>query len=169
MRVEVDWDALSDELVGTFNDLCRQAHLACEGLSHSGLEKPSGCLCCRYGEDRVSVGQDLGLLHAVDERFATYGYLTNTGIKFIIAIDMEGRPASQTVAGGVQPQPVLGLRDSDLKPAWKTIHAAYTELLLNPFYTPETRTPVQTMQATGKPALITSKRFGAAMERVGRG
>lgn len=113
--------------------------------------------------------QDLGLLHAIDERLATYGWLTNTGIKFIIGIDMMGRPPAETPSN---PQartmpPVLGLRDSDLKPAFKAIQTAYIALMMNPFYTPETRTPIQTMQATGKSAEITSKRFIAEIQRIG--
>ncbi|KAK5074331.1 hypothetical protein LTR64_006524 [Lithohypha guttulata] len=116
------------------------------------------------------VDQDLGLLHAVDERLATYGWLTNTGIKFIITIDMMGRPSAEITSN---PQarnlpPVLGLRDSDLKPAFRAIQNAYIALLMNPFYTPEMRTPTQTMHALGKSAEITSKKFKSEMQRIGR-
>jgi hypothetical protein len=38
-------------------------------------------------EKRVTVDQDLGFLHALDERFAAYGWLTNTDIKFIVIVD----------------------------------------------------------------------------------
>lgn len=116
------------------------------------------------------VEQDLGLLHAVDERLATYGWLTNTGIKFIIAIDMMGRPPPETPPNtqARNLQPVLGLRDSDLKPAFRAIHNAYIALLMNPFFAPETRTPIQTMHATGKGAEITSKKFTAEMRRIGQ-
>ncbi|PSR79091.1 Longin-like domain-containing protein [Coniella lustricola] len=34
---------------------------------------------------------DYGLLHAVDERLAAYGFETNTGVKFIAVVDMRGR------------------------------------------------------------------------------
>lgn len=34
---------------------------------------------------------DYGLLHAVDERLAAYGYETNTGVKFVVVVDMRGR------------------------------------------------------------------------------
>lgn len=121
---------------------------------------------------------DLGLLHAIDERLATYGWLTNTGIKFIIAIDMMGRPpgttnpdtsntAASTTSIIQNPPPVLGLRDADLKPAFKAIQSAYVSLLMNPFYAPETRTPMQSFAATGKNPEITSKRFKGEMERIG--
>lgn len=57
------------------------------------------------------VGHDFGLLHALDERLAMYGWLTNTGMKLIIVVDMEGSPAEGTkVTAG------LGLRGSDLTP-----------------------------------------------------
>ncbi|GAM82928.1 hypothetical protein ANO11243_009140 [Dothideomycetidae sp. 11243] len=60
------------------------------------------------------VGQDFGLLQAVDERLAMYGWLTNTGVKFVIIVDMEGRlvqPQNQGKNG-----PIVGLRNSDLTP-----------------------------------------------------
>ncbi len=61
--------------------------------------------------------QDFGLLQAVDERLAMYGWLTNTGVKFVIVVDMEGRPATASDGKSVA---VLGLRDADLKPVSAT-------------------------------------------------
>ena len=54
---------------------------------------------------------DFGLLHALDERIAMYGWMTNTGVKFVIVVDMEGAPAEggRVTAG-------LGLRNSDFTP-----------------------------------------------------
>jgi Sedlin, N-terminal conserved region len=63
-----------------------------------------------------TIEQDLGLLQAVDERLATYGWLTNTGIKFTIVIDMAGRPPAPYDDDRRKAAPILGLRDSDLKP-----------------------------------------------------
>lgn len=60
--------------------------------------------------------QDLGLLQAVDERLATYGWLTNTGIKFIIVVDMAGRPTSPDEHDKGTVSTILGLRGSDLRP-----------------------------------------------------
>ena len=57
--------------------------------------------------------QDFGLLQAVDERLAMYGWLTNTGVKFVIVVDMEGRPAT---AQDSKAATAVGLRDADLKP-----------------------------------------------------
>lgn len=59
---------------------------------------------------------DFGLLHALDERIAMYGWQTNTGVKFVIVIDMEGASAEggRVTAG-------LGLRNSDLTPVCTVI------------------------------------------------
>jgi len=60
-----------------------------------------------------TIGHDFGLLHALDERIAMYGWLTNTGVKLIVVVDMEGRPAISAEAGKTA---ILGLRNSDLTP-----------------------------------------------------
>lgn len=59
------------------------------------------------------VGQDFGLLQAIDERLAMYGWLTNTGVKFVIVVDMCGRVVQPQ--GGKTMLP-LGLKNSDLTP-----------------------------------------------------
>lgn len=59
-----------------------------------------------------TVGQDFGLLQAIDERLAMYGWLTNTGIKLVIIIDMEGRTVQQQGKNTA----ILGLKNSDLTP-----------------------------------------------------
>lgn len=66
-------------------------------------------------QQHTSVDQDLGLLHALDERLSVYGWLTNTGVKFAIVVDLEGRTSAHSSAHE-RPLPVVGLRDSDLKP-----------------------------------------------------
>jgi hypothetical protein len=60
-----------------------------------------------------NVGQDFGLLQAIDERLAMYGWLTNTGVKLVIIVDMEARQSS---ANDTRTPPVLGLKNSDLTP-----------------------------------------------------
>ena len=67
-------------------------------------------------QNNKTIEQDLGLLQATDERLATYGWLTNTGIKFIVVVDMAGRPPAPDDEDRKKAAPVLGLRDSDLKP-----------------------------------------------------
>ena len=113
-----------------------------------------------------TLDQDLGLLHAIDERLAAYGWLTNTGVKFIIIVDMAGRPAEDDDKR--RTQPVVGLRDAELKPAFRAVQTAYIQLLLNPFFTPEDRTPLQLANYEGRAAEIKSKKFAAELQRVGR-
>ncbi|KAJ4988208.1 AFG1-like ATPase [Stagonosporopsis vannaccii] len=84
--------------------------------------------------------QDFGLLQAVDERLAMYGWLTNTGVKIVIVVDMEGRPATALDSKAAT---AVGLRDADLKPAFRALQTAYIKLLRNPFYNPDEHSPVQ--------------------------
>lgn len=142
---------------------------------------------------RKSVDQDFGLLHAVDERLACYGWMTNTGVKFVIVVDMAGRPES---APGGRPglAAIVGLREADLKPvrfsvviivavipssslnklmhvlqkAFKALQTAYVRLLQNPFYDPDEHTP---MAPNGEfrngGTEITSRIFIAEVKRIG--
>ena len=59
------------------------------------------------------VGQDFGLLQAIDERLAMYGWLTVTGVKFVIIVDMQGRLVRQQQSKLAAP---LGSRNSDITP-----------------------------------------------------
>lgn len=74
-----------------------------------------------------------------------YGWLTNTGVKFVIVVDMEGRPAT---ALDSKTSTAVGLRDADMKPvslklsrqaslsnihqAFRALQTAYIKLLRNP-------------------------------------
>lgn len=71
--------------------------------------------------------QDFGLLQAIDERLAMYGWLTNTGIKFVIVVDMEGRQATAKDSKTTAP---IGLRDSDVKPVCIVLYGRGTKLLM---------------------------------------
>jgi hypothetical protein len=67
------------------------------------------------------VSGDLGLLHAVDERLAAYGYETNTGVRFIVVVDMRGRRAdgrllAERVGKGAAGAAAVGLREGEMKP-----------------------------------------------------
>lgn len=53
---------------------------------------------------------DFGLLHAIDERLAAYGFETNTGVRFVVVVDMRGRVAQGGVQGGN-----VGLREGEMK------------------------------------------------------
>jgi hypothetical protein len=58
-------------------------------------------------------------LHAVDERVAAYGFETNTGVKFVVVVDMRGRAVSGEaleISGGKGRPGALGLREGEMKP-----------------------------------------------------
>ncbi|KAF1960236.1 Sedlin [Byssothecium circinans] len=109
--------------------------------------------------------QDFGLLQAVDERLAMYGWLTNTGVKFVIVVDMEGRPANPL---DNKISTAVGLRDADLKPAFRALQTAYIMLLRNPFYNPDEHSPVtaNAEQRVGS-TQITSRNFIKEVKRIG--
>lgn len=101
---------------------------------------------------------DFGLLQAVDDRLAMYGWLTNTGVKLVVVVDMEGKPPSPQQASSL-----LGVRDSDFKPAFRALQAAYVRLLRNPFFNPDDLAP-----HSGGAARITSPLFISDVDRIGR-
>ncbi|KAF2155571.1 Sedlin [Myriangium duriaei CBS 260.36] len=113
------------------------------------------------------VGQDFGLLQAIDERLAMYGWLTNTGVKLVIIVDMEGRlvqPSSQGKNG-----PILGLKNSDLTPAFRALQTAYINLLRNPFYVPDEHSPQHpSAQRHAGSLQINSKIFTKEVDRIGQ-
>ncbi|EPE10028.1 longin-like protein [Ophiostoma piceae UAMH 11346] len=115
------------------------------------------------------------LLHALDDRLAAYGYETNTGVKLVAIVDMRGRrggsgagamSGSSSAGGGVgsaSGRGVIGLREAELKPAFKAMQAAYVNLLQNPFYDPDEHSPP--VGQGGKK--ITSRKFSNDMQRIG--
>ncbi|EOA81193.1 hypothetical protein ACJQWK_07457 [Exserohilum turcicum] len=108
--------------------------------------------------------QDFGLLQAVDERLAMYGWLTNTGVKFIIVVDMEGKPANPL---DHKPAAAVGLRDADMKPAFRALQTAYIKLLRNPFYDPDEHSPV-TVNSEHRigSTQITSRKFIQEVKKI---
>jgi hypothetical protein len=80
-------------------------------------------------QNNKSIDQDLGLLQAIDERLATYGWLTNTGVKLIIVVDMAGRPPPQE-ADKKRVAPIVGLRDADLKPVRNALLSATASAIM---------------------------------------
>lgn len=110
-----------------------------------------------------TVGHDFGLLHALDERIAMYGWLLNTGIKLVIAVDMEGRPAEPG-----RPTSALGLRNSDLTPAFQALQTAYIRLLRNPFYVPDEHDPRSAHARNGVTMQIGSPKFIGEVDRIGK-
>ena len=100
----------------------------------------------------------MGLLHAVDDRLAAYGFETSTGVRMVCVVDMRGRRADVAAA-----QRAAGLRDAELRPVFKAMQAAYVRLLQNPFYDPDEHAPLGG-QGGRK---ITSRRFVEDMRRIG--
>lgn len=66
-------------------------------------------------QKQTSVDQDLGLLHAVDERLAVYGWLTTTGVKLLVVVDLIGQ-AVPPHDGGRKVSARNGVKESDLRP-----------------------------------------------------
>ncbi|KAL9034485.1 MAG: hypothetical protein Q9214_007022, partial [Letrouitia sp. 1 TL-2023] len=108
--------------------------------------------------DRNRVDQDLGMLQAVDERLSIWGWETGTGTRFAIVLDMWGKDG--------RPGTGHGVKDGELKPAFKALQTAYIRLLQNPFYTPDDYAP--RLAAGGRDnGPITSKKFTNEVQRIG--
>ncbi|KAI0134456.1 Sedlin, N-terminal conserved region-domain-containing protein [Xylariales sp. AK1849] len=108
---------------------------------------------------------DFGLLHAVDERLAAYGWETNTGVRFVVVVDMRGRVLDRKAgAAGAATNAGVGLRDGELKVVFRAVQTAYVRLLQNPFYDPD-EVAGGGNGVGGK--RITSRRFGEEMRRIG--
>jgi hypothetical protein len=84
---------------------------------------------------------DFGMLYAVDDACALYGWLTNTGVKIVVAV--EGPVGEE---GGV--------REGDMKSVFRALQTAYITLVCNPFFDNTETRP------------ITSRRFGAEVRRI---
>lgn len=124
---------------------------------------------------------DFGLLHAVDERLAAYGFETNTGVRFVAVVDMRGRlpPGGSagtpgTVGGGGAGAGVrggVGLRETELRVVFRAMQTAYVRLLQNPFYDPDEHAPLVPPGGgnggAGGGKRITSRKFAEEMRRIG--
>ncbi|KAI2624846.1 snare-like protein [Hypoxylon sp. NC1633] len=130
---------------------------------------------------------DYGLLHAVDERLAAYGFETNTGVKFVAVVDMRGRVSAGGIANvgasaagagsvggagagagsgsGAGVRGGVGLRETELRVVFRAMQTAYVRLLQNPFYDPDEHAPL--LPAGGGGKRITSRKFAEEMRRIG--
>lgn len=111
----------------------------------------------------MGLSGDAGLLHAVDDRLAAYGFETNTGVRMVCVVDMRGR----RVDGGapLASASAAGLRDAELKPVFRAMQSAYVRLLQNPFYDPDEHSPLGGRGGRK----ITSRKFAEDMKRIGEG
>ncbi|KAI9674337.1 MAG: hypothetical protein M1829_003738 [Trizodia sp. TS-e1964] len=124
------------------------------------LSSCTDLLLARLAPPAPALDQDLGLLQAVDERLACYARVANSGTRFMVVVDMYARtlPPDATALPPRATGALVGLRDADLKPAFRALHTAYVRLLQNPFYDPD---------AAGARARGTSRAFEAEVRRVG--
>lgn len=99
---------------------------------------------------------------------------------------MAGRPSAPDDDDRRKAAPILGLRDSDLKPvceesnriaacayafliqAFRALQTAYIQLLQNPFYSPDDQTPMALANTEGRSAEITTKKFLRDVQRIGQ-
>ncbi|XP_054275859.1 trafficking protein particle complex subunit 2-like protein [Macrosteles quadrilineatus] len=80
----------------------------------------------------------LGLLYSTEEQ-KIFGYVTNTKIKFIIVVDSANSM----------------LRDNEIRTMFRKLHAAYTDVVCNPFHVPGDK--------------IESKKFDAVVRAILQG
>lgn len=114
---------------------------------------------------------DYGLLHAIDERLAAYGFETNTDVRFVALVDLRGRlipsdamtGAATTVASAATSLGSLGLRDGELKVVFKSMQNAYIRLLQNPFFDPDE----YLLNGSNSGKRITSPKFVEEIRRIG--
>ncbi|EHA20319.1 trafficking protein particle complex subunit 2-like protein [Aspergillus awamori] len=112
---------------------------------------------------QTSIDQDLGLLQAVDERLAAYGWLSTTGVKFLVIVDLIGQPIVDEDPKGSTKS---GLREFDLKAVFRTLQTAYVQLLQNPFYRPDEHTATA-KAVSSYSSQITDQRFINEVNRIG--
>ncbi|KAH7376230.1 Sedlin [Plectosphaerella cucumerina] len=112
---------------------------------------------------------EVGLLHAIDERLAAYGFETNTGIKIVVVVDMRGRTVDAAVFADRKSLPGAaaaaaaggyGLRETELRVVFRAVQSAYVRLAQNPFFEPD-----DVLKNTDR--RIVSKRFDADIRRIG--
>ncbi|KAK4042611.1 trafficking protein particle complex subunit 2-like protein [Parachaetomium inaequale] len=118
----------------------------------------------------VGLTGDFGLLHAVDDRLAAYGFETNTGTRFVVIVDMRGRRIDGALAAGLADGrdkriagAAAGLREGEMRPVFKAMQVAYIRLMQNPFFDPDDHSP----PAGQGGRKITSRKFAEDMRRIG--
>ncbi len=114
----------------------------------------------------VGLTGDFGLLHAVDDRLAAYGFETNTGTRFVVVVDMRGRRLDGAAAGLADKRTAgvaTGLREGEMRPVFKAMQVAYIRLLQNPFFDPDEHSP----PAGHGGKKITSRKFAEDLRRIG--
>jgi hypothetical protein len=122
-----------------------------------------------------TVTPDLGLLYAVDEELALYGYLTNTGVRIVVGVETASSSPSLYLASLSKDKKTVlsataagvGVRDSDLKPVFRALQDAYVRLLQNPFYDPDAVNSKEAVLSGKGGVGIRNKAFIKEVERIG--
>ncbi|KAI5860777.1 snare-like protein [Durotheca rogersii] len=92
VRTPLQFSLLLSSALDIFEARSRRGHPQAAPHQHQHPQAP--------GASAPFVSGDFGLLHAVDERLAAYGFETNTGVKFIAVVDMRGRVLASAASGG---------------------------------------------------------------------
>ncbi|RPA98915.1 Sedlin [Choiromyces venosus 120613-1] len=117
-------------------------------LTHATLDVFAARLPLKFNGD-----SDFGLLYSIDEELAAYGWLTNTGVKIVVIIDLGGGGGGGSAAG-------LGVKDGELKGVFRALQTAYIRLVCNPFYEEG---------GGGAGGVVRSRRFVEEVRRIGEG
>ncbi|TQV92086.1 Longin-like protein [Cordyceps javanica] len=82
----------------------------------------------------LSLTGDAGLLHAVDDRLAAYGFETNTGVRLVCVVDMRGRRVDGTVlrSGGAAAAAAAAAGSSSASHSTATTTTTTTTMTMNP-------------------------------------
>ncbi|KAI3546122.1 hypothetical protein CTAM01_04049 [Colletotrichum tamarilloi] len=147
-------------------------------LRHGSNNPSSGgaAAAAAPGPTGTGLSGEVGLLHAVDERLAAYGWETNTGVKIVVVVDMRGRRVAggtpgagaggaETAAAGKGGRGAVGLREQELRVVFRAVQSAYVRLLQNPFYEPDEHSPVSGRGGR----VIKSRKFEGEVRRIGEG
>ncbi|KAI1468008.1 snare-like protein [Daldinia caldariorum] len=178
LRTPLQFSLLLSSTLDIFDTRARRAATTAPNTSTAATATAAGSAPLLTG--------DFGLLHAVDERLAAYGFETNTGVKFVAVVDMRGRysgglgPAGSApggAGGGVAGmRGGVGLRETELRVVFRAMQTAYVRLLQNPFYDPDEHAPLAGPGGGGGGGgggvggkRITSHKFAEEMRRIGEG
>ena len=88
-----------------------------------------------------------------------WGWETGTGTRFAVVLDMWGRDGVEGTG--------LGVKEGELRPAFRALQTAYIRLLQNPFYRPDEHTAAAARSGEGEGGPIRSKKFIKEVERIG--
>lgn len=128
------------------------------------------------GSSNSATAMWMGLLCQVEERWNVYGYLTNTGIKFMILVEnmylnQDGSYRQQDCAPQLMvnnsfpsTSPNSGNREADLKKMFAELHELYVRHTMNPFS--KLRSPIQSRMFNQGVIQMAQSFNASALEKV---